>query len=109
MKTCACGPCDTFLLVHNTPEVGIERGTVMGHELCGEVVEVGQSVRKWKVGDRVCSVCAPSIPLCIPSQSAGGLCEEGYPFKSFSFVLALAVNRIRVLGLGLSVTMLRQD
>src|SRR3954468_2287026 len=39
---------------------------VPGHELCGEVVEVGSAVRGWEVGDRVtvpfccgCGVCEP--------------------------------------------------
>ena len=28
-------------------------GTVMGHEYCGTVSEVGEGVTKWKLGDRV--------------------------------------------------------
>ena len=28
-------------------------GTVLGHEYCGEIVEVGSEITRWKVGDRV--------------------------------------------------------
>lgn len=33
---------------------------VMGHEFCGEIVETGSDVTKYKVGDRV--VCVPFLP-----------------------------------------------
>ena len=46
----------------------LKPGSIMGHELAGEVVEVGRDVRdRWKVGDRVTAQpfigCGGSIPV----------------------------------------------
>lgn len=43
---------------------------VMGHEFCGEIVEVGSKVTKHKIGDRV--VCVPFLP-CKECR----YCEQG--------------------------------
>lgn len=64
----------------------LKAGTVMGHELCGEVVEIGPSVTNVKVGDRVaiepligCGTC----PYC--RQGDYYLCKQlrhiGYYYK----------------------------
>lgn len=42
----------------------IEHGTIIGHEFCGEVVEVGSSVKNVKVGDRVAANCITSCGEC---------------------------------------------
>ncbi|OLR93490.1 zinc-dependent alcohol dehydrogenase [Actinokineospora bangkokensis] len=46
----SCGS-DLHLLTGHVPFM--EAGDVLGHEFCGEVVEVGPAVRKHSVGDRV--------------------------------------------------------
>jgi len=62
----AAGLCGSDLHPYLGREVGIEPGTVMGHEFTGRVVEVGADVRRWRVGDRVvapfttnCGECGP--------------------------------------------------
>ena len=47
----ACGVC--FSDVHKIRFQQLEKPTVLGHEVAGEVVEVGSDVSKFKVGDRV--------------------------------------------------------
>ena len=50
IRSAACGS-DLHLLGGYIP--AMEKGDVLGHEFLGEVVEVGSSVQKHKVGDRV--------------------------------------------------------
>lgn len=47
-------------------------GTILGHEFCGEVAEVGKKVTRWKVGDRAVSdttgyVCG-TCPACLKGE-----------------------------------------
>lgn len=57
----ACGVC--FSDVHKIRFQKLEKPTVLGHEIAGQVVEVGSAVRKFKVGDRI--VVAHHVPcLC---------------------------------------------
>jgi len=54
VKVHACGICHHDLLVRDgTLKRGISMPLILGHEVSGEVVEVGESVQKIKVGDRV--------------------------------------------------------
>ncbi|WP_372614881.1 zinc-dependent alcohol dehydrogenase family protein [Aquicoccus sp.] len=66
----ACGVCrsDWHAWVGADPDVHLPH--VPGHEFCGEVVEVGPGVRRWRVGDRV---IAPFILACgqCPDCAAG--------------------------------------
>ena len=77
----AAGLCGSDLHPYFGRERGIEVGTVMGHELLGEVVEVGSDVRTWSVGDRV---VAPFTTNCGDCFYCGvGLtarCERGQLF-----------------------------
>ena len=41
--------------LHNYRQAEEGTGFVLGHEMVGEIIEVGSSVRKWKVGDVVSS------------------------------------------------------
>ncbi|WP_137700333.1 zinc-dependent alcohol dehydrogenase family protein [Marimonas lutisalis] len=70
LKTLACGVCrsDWHAWVGADPDVHLPH--VPGHEFCGEVVEVGKGVSRWRVGDRV---IAPFILACgqCPDCAAG--------------------------------------
>ncbi|QGP92054.1 D-arabitol-phosphate dehydrogenase [Neomoorella glycerini] len=83
----AAGICGTDIHVYHdtfatTPPV------ILGHEFCGQVVEVGQEVTRFKVGDRVtaenvCRFCGRCFlchtghyPLC-PERKAQGLDLDG--------------------------------
>lgn len=53
VRVSAAGLCGSDLHPYFGRERGIDVGTVMGHELLGDVVEVGSAVTSWSVGDRV--------------------------------------------------------
>ena len=51
VKVKYCAICGTD--VHGFLYDAVPPGTVMGHEYCGTVAEVGADVTRWKPGDRV--------------------------------------------------------
>jgi (R,R)-butanediol dehydrogenase/meso-butanediol dehydrogenase/diacetyl reductase len=56
LRVKSCGICGSDLHAAAIPP-GLPRGTVMGHEFAGEVVEVGpEASAAWQVGDRVCAL-----------------------------------------------------
>lgn len=62
--------CGSDLHVYRGHETGLDRGTVMGHEFLGEVVECGPEVAGLSVGDRVVSPFTTSCGSCF-------YCERG--------------------------------
>lgn len=72
---CICG---SDLHVYYEHEKGLDHGTVMGHEFVGEIVEVGNDVIKFKVGDVVMSPFTTNCGQCFYCKI--GLtcrCEKG--------------------------------
>ena len=73
-----CGICGSDLHMADVcgPEGGMRplpAGTVMGHEFCGEVVEVGRDAgAKWQVGDRVTALPYIACGHCQPCLSGLG-------------------------------------
>ena len=53
VKTRACGLCNSTDLKMIACEVGAGPGFILGHEGAGEVVEIGDKVENYKVGDTV--------------------------------------------------------
>lgn len=51
LKVKACGVCGTDL--HKAKESLVPPGTILGHEYAGEIVEVGNDVTQFSIGDRV--------------------------------------------------------
>ena len=62
MRVGAAGICGSDLHVYRGRETGLDPGTVMGHELAGEVIEVGAAVRQLH------SYSTPAI-LVLPIES----------------------------------------
>jgi len=62
--------CGSDLHVYRGVETGLERGTVLGHEFLGTVLECGPEVRRWKPGARVVSPFSTSCGRCF-------YCERG--------------------------------
>jgi threonine dehydrogenase-like Zn-dependent dehydrogenase len=56
--------CGSDLHPYRGREQGLDPGTVMGHELLGEVVAVGREVSRIAVGDRVVSAFTTSCGTC---------------------------------------------
>ena len=48
-----CGICGSDLHFRDVPEL-FPAGTVPGHEFSGRILSVGEGVRGWSAGDRVC-------------------------------------------------------
>jgi (R,R)-butanediol dehydrogenase/meso-butanediol dehydrogenase/diacetyl reductase len=78
-----CGICGSDLHMTEDPMFGVEAGDVLGHEFAGEVVELGRSVEKLRVGDLVsvtpvqscgqCATCLAGEPAwCSQMHLQGG-------------------------------------
>jgi len=64
VRMSAAGICGSDLHPYFGRERGLDPGTVMGHELLGEVVEVGAAVRTVAVGERVVAPFSTSCGRC---------------------------------------------
>jgi threonine dehydrogenase-like Zn-dependent dehydrogenase len=81
VRTRAAGLCGSDLHPYFGRERGLEPGTVMGHELVGEVVEVGAGVRAFSVGDRVVAPFSTSCGSCFYCRTGlTARCERGQLF-----------------------------
>ncbi|MGB7347654.1 MAG: alcohol dehydrogenase catalytic domain-containing protein [Pirellulaceae bacterium] len=69
VKVSVAGLCGSDLHPYFGREVGIEAGTVMGHEFVGEVVEVGSDTKKFRVGDQVCAPFTTNCGQCRPCKN----------------------------------------
>ena len=70
--------CGSDMHVYHGRESGLDRGTVMGHEFVGHVVEAGSEVRSLSVGDPVLSPFTTNCGRCF--YCASGLtarCDRG--------------------------------
>lgn len=75
------GLCGSDLHPFFGREVGIDPGTVMGHEFVGRVAEIGNSVRHVSVGDRVCSPFTTNCGTCFYCRSGlSSRCPRGQLF-----------------------------
>lgn len=52
LKTRSCGVCGTD--ISKIVEARVPAGTVLGHEVSGDIVKAGNGVRNFRAGDRVC-------------------------------------------------------
>ncbi len=71
IKVTACAICGSDLHLFDGVMPSMEKGDVLGHETMGEVVEVGASNKKLKVGDRVVVPFTISCGECF-------FCEKGF-------------------------------
>ncbi|HEY8721020.1 zinc-dependent dehydrogenase [Pengzhenrongella sp.] len=104
----ACSACGTDVKISRFGHQNITPPRVMGHEIAGEVVEVGADVKGWAAGDRVqviaaipcgkCRECLAGRMTICPNQTSMGYQFDG-GFAEFmvvpSTVLAVdGLNRI---------------
>lgn len=77
IKVARCGICGTDLSMTKGGTWDYGPNTQFGHEYAGEIVEVGQDVSGWRVGERIAVV--PSVPCgyCVPCRAHGNvvLCQ----------------------------------
>jgi threonine dehydrogenase-like Zn-dependent dehydrogenase len=79
IKVAACGICGsdlhmyklnwyTDLLIRES-----SKGKIHGHEFSGEIVEMGDAVRGFKIGDRVCGVGFGALAEYVPILNVPGM------------------------------------
>jgi L-iditol 2-dehydrogenase len=59
-----CSTCGTDVKIFNNGHQNMDPPQIMGHEIAGEVVEVGDGVTGWEVGDRVQVIAAVPCGRC---------------------------------------------
>lgn len=73
--------CGSDLHVYHGRETGLDPGTIMGHEMIGDVVEAGAGVRRFRLGDTVICPFSTSCGECFYCrQGLTGRCASGRLF-----------------------------
>lgn len=73
--------CGSDLHVWHGREVGLDPGTVMGHEFLGEIVAVGDGVTRFQRGDRAVSPFTTSCGACFYcTRGLSARCSRGQLF-----------------------------
>ncbi|MES2992242.1 MAG: zinc-dependent alcohol dehydrogenase [Pseudomonadota bacterium] len=77
LKVSSCAICGSDLHLFDGFMPTMERGDIMGHEFMGEVMEVGSSTSRLKVGDRVVvpfTICCGECDQCVRGNFS--VCER---------------------------------
>ena len=87
LRVRACSMCGTDVKISQAGHLRIRPPRVMGHEIAGEVVEVGAGVEGWAAGDRVqviaaipcgeCEYCTAGLMTICPNQVSMGYDFDG--------------------------------
>ena len=100
-----CSTCGTDVKISRSGHPNMTPPQIMGHEIAGEITEIGNGVEGWSVGDRVQVIAAipdGTCPECLAGHPA--VCENqlsmGYQFPGgFAEYLVVPNEVIRVDGL----------
>ena len=105
IKVRACSTCGTDVKISRFGHHHIDPPRVMGHEIAGEVVELGDGVEGWAPGDRVqviaaipcgeCELCLRGSMTICPNQVSMGYQFEG----GFAEYMIVPRNVMKVDGL----------
>jgi threonine dehydrogenase-like Zn-dependent dehydrogenase len=80
VKVSATAICGSDLHLYNHYVTTMQKGDILGHEFMGEVVEVGRSVSRLKVGDRVVVPFPIACGRCyFCKQGIFGACDNSNP------------------------------
>ncbi|PZR54917.1 alcohol dehydrogenase [Xylanimonas oleitrophica] len=87
LRVRATSMCGTDVKISTSGHQRMEPERVMGHEIAGEIAELGEGVTGWAVGDRVqviaaipcgkCDWCQAGIPTICPNQLSMGYQFDG--------------------------------
>ena len=102
-----CSTCGTDVKISRSGHPNMTPPQIMGHEIAGEITEIGEGVEGWVVGDRVQVIAAipdGTCPECLAGHPA--VCENqlsmGYQFPGgFADYLVVPNEVLRVDGLNL--------
>ena len=109
----ACSTCGTDVKIFGAGHQNLDPPRVIGHEIAGEVVEVGSAVEGWQPGDRVqviaaipcgrCDECVRGRMTVCPNQVSMGYQFDG-GFAEYMIVpqVVLAVDGLNRVPEGLS-------
>ncbi len=86
VRVAMAGLCGSDLHPYFGREIGIDSGTVMGHEFVGEVVAVGNDVSTFSVGDRVCTPFTTNCGQCL-------YCRKGLTHNSWHTIFCVPAER----------------
>jgi L-iditol 2-dehydrogenase len=101
VKVLACSVCGTDLRTYLHGSAKITPGRIIGHEFCGEIIEVGGEVDGFTVGDRVTAAPAIGCGKCrLCKNGATNMCDNlqtiGFQydgaFAEFMAIPAQALN-----------------
>jgi L-iditol 2-dehydrogenase len=84
-----CSTCGTDVKIFRAGHPNLDPPRIIGHEIAGEIVEVGSQVEGWSVGDRVqviaavpCGACRECLrgrmTVCLHQTSVGYQYEGGF-------------------------------
>ncbi|KJG05600.1 galactonate oxidoreductase [Photobacterium angustum] len=76
LRVLAVGICGTDIHAYTGNQPFFTYPRVLGHEVCGEITEVGENVTQWKQGDRVALIPYVSCQVCPSCQSGRPNCCE---------------------------------
>ena len=114
IRVSACGVCGSDLHA-TTPEGDLaRRGAVLGHEVTGEIVEIGpEPVGNWTVGDRVyaipigscgrCPQCLLDRPEECPDQLTFGALGPDEPDGAYAEYLTVSLSDLLAVPDGVSM------
>lgn len=98
LKVAFSGICGSDLHLFVMKEAPIKLPQVLGHEFCGEVVEVGSGVTSFKIGDKAVGIIDPSCGTCdLCRQGDFTLCERKAMFErsgSFADLIVAPANQM---------------
>jgi L-iditol 2-dehydrogenase len=103
----ACATCGTDAKIFNHGHPRLEPPQIIGHEIAGEIVELGAGVESFQIGDRVQVIAAIPCGTCWACQSgAMQICinqlSMGYQFAGgFAEYMIIPNEVIRVDGVNL--------
>jgi len=65
IKVLSAGFCrHDFLVMNGTLRRGIPSDAILGHEVCGEIIEKGEEVEGFKIGERIVTLLTQSCGVC---------------------------------------------
>src|SRR3989338_2754488 len=74
VKVESCAICGSDLRILKHGNARVKQGTIIGHEIAGQIVKIGKGVTKFTVGDRVAIVADVPCGKCIHCKAGRGNC-----------------------------------